>query len=173
MWLYYFILFFSIALFCSSCQENGEDTKSTDVPVLSPEESIQMMHLRDDNLTVKLVASEPLISTPVSMTMDDDGRIWIVEMTDYDPIKDDSSHFYPLGEIAILEDTDGDGKMDKRKLFMDSLALPRSICLTGGGILIAAPPHLWYVKIKNDKPGKKILVDSAYTVSYNIEGQTN
>src|SRR5699024_3986390 len=91
----------------------------------------------------------------------------------YRPIKEDSSQKYPLGEIAILEDIDGDGKMDKKKVFMDFLQVPRSICLVDNGVLFVEPPNLWYVKIKNDRPGKKVLIDSAYTVSENIEGQTN
>ena len=56
---------------------------------------------------------------------------------------------------------------------MDSLVMPRAICLVSNGILIATPPNLWYVEINHDHPGKKILIDSSYTISGNPEGQTN
>lgn len=177
----YLFMLLSGIVFCSmaSCHntENSNKeqryvNKDSVVPVLSPKESMQVMKLAK-GFEVQLVASEPLISTPVAMAFDDDDRIWVAEMSDYRPIKEDSSSQYPLGKVVILEDTDGDGQMDKRKLFLDSLILPRAICLVDSGLLIATPPNLWYVKINDDKPGKKILVDSAYTVSTNPEGQTN
>lgn len=162
-----------------SCQssntnrENVNDSSSDSaVAVLSPDESLKTMRL-EKGFSIKLVASEPLISTPVAMTFDNTGRIWVVEMTDYRPIKTDSSEQYPLGKVVILQDTNGDGVMDTRKVFIDSLMMPRAICLVDNGLLVATPPNLWYVKIDDDKPGERILVDSSYTVSDNPEGQTN
>ncbi len=156
----------------TSCRENDNNGKNTDIPVLSPEASMKKMHF-PEGFSVKLVASEPLISTPVAMTFDGKGRIWVIEMSDYRPIKGDSSSHYPLGKVIILEDKDGDGQMDSRKVFLDSLIMPRAIALVDGGVLVATPPDLWYVKIQDDRPGERVLVDSAYTVSNNPEGQTN
>jgi len=162
-----FILFGMNA--CRSGRNKKADSSS--IPVLSPKESINAMEL-EDGFSIKLVAAEPLISTPVAMTFDDSGRIWAIEMSDYHPIKEDSIP-RPLGKVVVLEDKDKDGKMDSRKVFVDSLKMPRALCLVDGGLLLATPPNLWYIKIENDKPGEKILVDSAYTVSDNPEGQTN
>jgi len=127
----------------------------------------------EEGFSIKLVASEPLISTPVCMTFDDSGRIWVVEMSDYHPIKEDTTQQYPLGKVVILEDKDEDGVMDTRKLFLDSLVMPRAICLVDGGVLVGTPPNLWYITTDHDRPGQRTLVDSAYTVSNNPEGQTN
>jgi mono/diheme cytochrome c family protein len=63
--------------------------------------------------------------------------------------------------------------MDSRKIFLDSLVLPRAICLIENGILVAEPPKLWYYTIRDDRPVSKTLVDSAYAVGGNVEHQPN
>ena len=141
-------------------------------PVISPEESINKMHL-ENGFAVKLVASEPLIAAPVAMTFDKDGRIWVLQMNDYMPDTLGTGEDKPTGKVVILSDTDNDGVMDERKIFLDSLVLPRAICLVEDGILVAEPPKLWYYKIENDKPVKKTLVDSSYAEGGNVEHQAN
>lgn len=141
-------------------------------PALSAEESMKKMHL-ENGFAVKLVASEPLITAPVAIKFDDLNRIWVVEMADYMPDTLGTGERIPLGKIIILTDTNRDGVMDERKVFLDSLVLPRAICLIGNGILVAEPPNLWYYEIKNDKPVNRTLVDSAYAQGGNVEHQPN
>lgn len=141
-------------------------------PVLSPEASLHAIKA-EDGFEVKLVAAEPLISTPVAMNFDEKGRIWVIEMQGYMPDTAGNGESIPDGKIVILEDKNGDGVADERKVFMDSLVLPRALCLVEDGILIAEPPRLWYVEIKNDLPAKKIIVDTAYTEGGNVEHQPN
>ena len=143
-----------------------------EAPVLSPRESISAMKT-EDGFEVKLVASEPLISAPVALNFDDKGRIWALEMQGYMPDTAGHGENVPDGKVIILEDKNGDGVMDDRKVFLDSLVLPRALCLVENGLLVAEPPRLWYVEINNDRAGKKILVDSAYTVGGNVEHQPN
>lgn len=159
------------SLIASGCHHPTE-VGTGENEVLSPEASMRRMVLQE-GFTVHLVASEPLIHTPVAMTFDDKGRIWAVEMSDYEPLNKSDHDARPLGKIVILTDTDGDGKMDRRQVFLDSLVMPRAICLVAHGILIATPPDLWYYEIDHDQPGIKRVVDTAYTVSGNPEGQTN
>ena len=155
----------------SDTQNKTQNQAGAGVPVLSPEASLQTMQL-EKGFTMEKVAAEPLLSTPVAMTFDDSGRIWAVEMSDYQPIEE-GEEAYPLGKVVILSDEDTDGEMDTRKVFLDSLQMPRAICLVDSGVLVAEPPFLWYVPIVNDRPGTRVLVDSAYTLSNNPEGQTN
>ena len=70
---------------------------------------------------IELVASEPLVEDPVAIAFDPDGRIWVVEMRDFMPDVDGKGEDQPVGRIVVLEDTDGDGKMDKRTVFADGL----------------------------------------------------
>ncbi|GAB3529528.1 dehydrogenase [Pontibacter brevis] len=141
-------------------------------PVMSPEASLGLMQVAD-GFEVKLVAAEPLVSTPVAMTFDDKGRMWVVEMEGYMPDTAGTGEDVPNGKIVILEDTNKDGVADERKVFLDGLVLPRAICLVDKGILVAEPPSLWYYEINNGQPGKKTLVDGAYAEGGNVEHQPN
>jgi len=94
-------------------------------------------------------------------------------MTGYMRDVDGSGEDIPDGKISILEDTNGDGMMDKKTVFLDELVLPRAIELINGGLLYAEPPNLWWVPIENDQPGEHQLVDSMYALGGNIEHAPN
>ncbi len=141
-------------------------------PVLSPEESLKKIHL-EEGFEIRTVAAEPLVVAPVAMTFDKTGRIWEVEMQDYMPDTLGTGEDMPGGKVVILTDTNGDGVMDERKVFLDSLVMPRAICLIENGLLVAEPPNLWYYDIVNDTPKNKILIDSSYAKGGNTEHQPN
>lgn len=141
-------------------------------PVLSAKESIKTMRL-EKGFSIHIVAEEPMVNSPVAMTFDNKGRIWVVEMESFMPDTSGTGEGRPNGKIAILSDKNGDGLMDNRKIFLDSLVLPRAICLIENGVLVAESPKLWFYEILNDKPVKKILVDSAYAEGGNVEHQPN
>jgi mono/diheme cytochrome c family protein/glucose/arabinose dehydrogenase len=145
---------------------------TTGSPVIPADAAINLMKI-EEGFEVKLVAAEPLVATPVALTFDAKGRIWVVEMAGYMPDVYGKGEDRPNGKIVILEDVNGDGLADKRTVFLDSLVLPRAICLIEGGILVAESPKLWYYEIKNDKPGKRILVDGKYADKGNVEHQPN
>ena len=92
-----------------------------------------------DGLEVRLVAAEPLIRQPVAIEFDDRGRLWVIQYmqypnpaelkriavdrysrTVYDRIPDPPPRG-PKGadRITILEDTDGDGRADRFKDFVE------------------------------------------------------
>lgn len=145
---------------------------TTNSPVIPAAAAINLMKV-EEGFEVKLVAAEPLVTAPVAMTFDLNGRMWVVEMVGYMPDVYGKGEDKPNGKIVILEDKNGDGIADERKVFLDSLVLPRAICLIDGGILVAESPKLWFYEIKNDKPGKKTLVDDKYAVEGNVEHQPN
>ena len=95
-------------------------------------------------------AAEPDVTQPIAFCIDDRGRLWVVE-----------GHTYPQrakdGEgrdrILVFEDTDGDGRFNKRTLFMEKLNLVSGIEVGFGGVYIGAAPHLLFVPIKEgDEP---------------------
>ena len=47
----------------------------------------------------------------------------------------------PTGRISVLEDTNDDGKMDKKTVFLDKLVLPRALKVLDRGVLVAEPPQ--------------------------------
>jgi mono/diheme cytochrome c family protein/glucose/arabinose dehydrogenase len=114
-------------------------------PVLSPGDQIGTFRL-PEGFRAEVVAAEPLIATPVAAQFDHQGRLWVVEMTGYMRQVDGSGETEPNGSIVILKDTDGDGRMDQRTVFLGGLVMPRSVMLFREGALVAEPPRLWYAR---------------------------
>jgi len=114
-------------------------------PVLSPADQIGTFRL-PEGFRAEVVAAEPLIATPVAAQFDHQGRLWVVEMTGYMRQVDGSGETEPNGSIVILKDTDGDGRMDQRTVFLGGLVMPRSVMLFREGALVAEPPRLWYAR---------------------------
>ena len=92
---------------------------------------------------IELIAADPLISDPVDMTIDEEGRMYVVEMHGY-PL--DLNH---VGKIIMLRDTNGDGKMDTRTVFADSLVLPTGVMRWKKGIIVTDPPNIYYMEDTN------------------------
>lgn len=117
-----------------------------EAPVLSPEEALQTFAV-PPGFRVELVAAEPLVQDPVAIDIGPDGRMWVVEMRGWmtDLVKSEGD-FTRRGQIVVLEDTDQDGRMDEKTVFLDSLNLPRSVLVLKDGVLVAEPPHLWLAR---------------------------
>jgi putative heme-binding domain-containing protein len=97
-------------------------------------------------LKVELFASEkefPDLAKPVQMAFDPKGRLWVAVMPSY-------PHWKPKEEmndkILIFEDTDGDGKADKCKVFADRLHVPTGLEFWNGGLLVGHQPDLLFLK---------------------------
>lgn len=110
--------------------------------MLSPEEALESFYL-PPGYDIELVASEPLVVDPVAMDFDADGRLWVVEMRSYMPTVDAEGEKEPVGKIAVLEDTNGDGQMDKHTVYMDELVLPRTVKVLDHGVLVGTSPNTW------------------------------
>jgi putative membrane-bound dehydrogenase-like protein len=99
-------------------------------------------------LEVKLYAAEPAITQPMAFCWDDRGRLWVAENRDYESR---GTGFSRSGDsrIVILEDTDGDGKMDTRKVFLEGVPFPAAIAWGFDGLWLGAPPNLLFVPDRN------------------------
>jgi putative membrane-bound dehydrogenase-like protein len=101
---------------------------------------------------LELVAAEPLLGDPVDACFDEFGRMFVAEMHGY-PFSQEPTKLNPAGGgkkdagiIRMLEDTDGDGRMDKSVVFADKISWPTSICCYDGGVFVIAPRYLYYFK---------------------------
>ncbi len=103
--------------------------------VLSPEESMKTMHL-PEGYHLELVASEPIIQEPVAMVWDGNGNMYVAEMRSYMQDIDGTGEDLPTCRITRLEDTNGDGKMDKHTIFIDSLVLPRMMLMLDDRLVV-------------------------------------
>ena len=119
--------------------------------------------------TVELVASEPLVKQPVALEFDDRGRLWVIQYlqypnpaglkrvqvdrysrTKYDRVPEPPPHG-PRGadRITILEDTDGDGQMDRGRDFVDGLNLATGLAFGHGGVYVLQVPYLLFYPDQN------------------------
>ena len=112
---------------------------------LLPEQAVQTFYM-PPGYRVEVVASEPLVQEPVAFDWDIAGRLWVVEMPGFMADLTGSNEHEPIGRVVVLEDVDGDGRMDKRTVFADRLILARSIKVLERGVLVAEPPNLWLMK---------------------------
>ena len=132
-------------------------------PPLPVEEALKTFKLQP-GFHLEVVASDPLVHDPIAIAFDPDGRIYVVEYRGYMPNADGVGEDQPVGSVTLLEDTDGDGRMDKRTEYLSNLVMPRAIGLSNGGVLIAEPPALWFCRDKKGegKSTVKIQVASDY-----------
>lgn len=117
-----------------------------------------------DGFHVEVFASEPAVRQPVAACFDERGRMWVVEYlqyptpaglksvtvdqylrTEYDRVPEPPPRG-PRGadRIKILEDTDGDGKADKVKTFVEGLNLAASVAVGHGGVFVGQAPYLLF-----------------------------
>lgn len=115
------------------------------IEVKKPEESLKDFKL-PAGYEINLFASEvefPELQNPVQFAFDNRGRLWVATMPSY-PM------YYPgikpNDRILILEDTNGDGKADKKTVFAEGLHVPTGIALGNGGCYVAQQPNLVFLK---------------------------
>jgi mono/diheme cytochrome c family protein/glucose/arabinose dehydrogenase len=123
----------------------GVQPWSGESPVLPPEEALKTFFM-PPGYRVELVASEPLIQEPVAIDWDVDGRLWAVEMPGFMANLTGSNEYDPIGRVVVLEDENGDGRMDKRTIFADGLVLARSLKVLDRGVLVGEPPNAWLMQ---------------------------
>ena len=133
----------------------------------SPEEA-QKSFVLQEGYRIELVAAEPMIEAPVAVSFDDQGRLYVVEMRGYMRDVQGTTEHEATGRIKLLEDTDGDGKMDKASVFLDELVMPRSVMAVNGGALVAVPPNLFFCK-DTDGDGKAD-VKEVVTADFGVAG---
>ncbi|MCU0879458.1 MAG: c-type cytochrome [Pirellulaceae bacterium] len=116
---------------------------------LSPAESLAALHVRP-GFKIELVAAEPLVVDPVAFDWGPDGRLWVVEMRDYPNgitwRKEGDEFGVPGGRVKVLTDTNGDGKYDEAKVFLDKLPFPTGVKVWRKGILVTAAPDILYAE---------------------------
>jgi putative membrane-bound dehydrogenase-like protein len=112
---------------------------------LSPEEALAGFAL-EPGYRIELAAAEPLIEAPVAIAFDERGRMYVVESRGYPGPLEGSGPQAAEGAIALLEDTNADGRFDKRTDFARNLAFPNGIMPWDGGVFVSAAPDLLYLK---------------------------
>lgn len=138
-----------------------------------PAEALKRFRVPAD-LAVDLAVGEPEVRQPLSLSFDERGRMWVMQYLQYpDPaglkmISRDKflrsvydkvpppppNHFRGADKITIHEDTDGDGKYDRHKTFVDGLNIATACAPGRGGVWVLNPPYLLFYPDRdhNDVP---------------------
>ncbi len=142
-------------------------------PVLTVEQALKTFTLAS-GFTIEPVAAEPDVEKPVCLDFDPAGRMWVCEMRGYMPDIDGKGENVPEGRISVLEDTDGDGKVDKKTVFLDKILLPRSVAVFDDGILFLDEHRLCWAKRDGLKPvGEPEVLNPSFCQGGNVEHKPN
>src|SRR5690606_16998665 len=107
-------------------------------PVVRQDPEVQQrLFLLPEGFTIEPVLTDPLITDPVGVTFDGNGRMYVLEMRSYMLDANGTGMRDPISRISRHEDTDGDGVYDRHTVFADNLVLPRiAFPLEDGVVLV-------------------------------------
>src|SRR5258706_3485119 len=145
------LLVFALIVVASCSSKNTDEH--------SPEFSLSDLKVYP-GLQVQLFASEPMFTNPTNMAIDPRGRVWVCEAYNYRNEMNPKNPQRKEGDrIMILEDTDGDGKADKSKVFYQGTDVNAAlgISLLGKKVIISCSPNVFVFTDENedDVPDKK------------------
>ncbi|MCA9137469.1 MAG: hypothetical protein KDB00_11940, partial [Planctomycetales bacterium] len=106
----------------------------------APAETIRQFKVAD-GFKIQLVASEPLVNSPVAIEWDADGDLFVCEMRGYSEDRDEA-----ISRITKLVDDDHDGVFDRHTIFADQLLWPTALFPYDGGLFVADAPNIYYFK---------------------------
>lgn len=138
------------------------------IPPTEPRDAIKKFVLKP-GYKVELVASEPLIASPVAVAWDENSRLYVVEMRGYSENRDEK-----LSRVKLLESTKGDGIYDKATVFADGLLWATAVACWDGGVFVGDAPHIYYMK-DTDGDGKADIKKIVFTGfgTQNVQGLLN
>lgn len=127
---------------------------------LSPEQAVKEMSL-PPGFKATLFAGEPDVVQPIAFCIDSRGRLWVAEAYTY---PNRAKEGEGCDRILVFEDTNGDGKFNRRTVFIEKLNLVSGIEVGFGGLYVGAAPYLMFIPIQDgDEPKPagepKILLD--------------
>jgi len=132
-------------LFVGGTTQVSERGSPRDRAPLSPAQALASFEL-EAGYRIEVAAAEPLIRNPVAIAFDHRGRMYVAESRGYPGPLEGAPPSAPEGVIALLEDTDHDGRFDTRTEFARNLTFPNGIQPWDGGVFVTCAPDLIYLK---------------------------
>ena len=96
-----------------------------------------------EGFEVNLFASDPMIAKPIQTNWDHLGRLWVAGSRIYPQIQPGQRE---TDQIVVIEDTDGDGRADKRTVFAEGLLIPTAVLPGDGGVYVANSTELLHLR---------------------------
>jgi len=138
----------------------------------SPADSMKFISVPAE-FDLQLFAQEPQVIKPITFSFDARGRMWVIEAIDYPNLVLNGQP--GADRITILEDTNGDGRADKRTIFADRLNLATSLVFVDNGIIVAAAPHMLLLQDTNgdDKADTRTVLSTGWGITDSHAGPSN
>ncbi|MDQ3846740.1 MAG: PQQ-dependent sugar dehydrogenase, partial [Bacteroidota bacterium] len=160
------VLIFLLAIF-ASCSQGDQSGKGTATDTLTeaqkhlPENALKGLTIAE-GVVVQPYATEPMLTNPTNMDVDERGRVWITEAYNYRP-QINGNPTKPEGDrIVILEDLNGDGRADTSKVFYQGpeINAPLGVCVLGNRVIVSQSPYVWsfYDDNGDDKADRKEIL---------------
>ena len=128
---------------------------SPESPTRTPETAVANLDVHPE-LDVSLFAAEPMLLSPSNIDIDHRGRVWVCEVVNY---RGHNGRRSEGDRILILEDTDGDGQADDKKVFYQGRDIdsPHGVCVLDNQVIVSAGPHVLCFTDEDgdDRPDKK------------------
>lgn len=160
-----------VAGFLCAAAVEGQIPRPTDRPEPKNPQEAQTTFSLPGDLKVELVACEPLIADPTDVAFDEHGRMWVCELHGWNlegyldivelnktgkldlqvrripasPQARAEAHKQQYGTVKWLEDTDGDGRMDRAHIWADRLPPCYGLVPCRGGILVTCAPDIVFL----------------------------
>ena len=98
---------------------------------------------------IEIAAAPPLVERPMIVDSDEQGRLYVAESSGSgDPVEQQLAE--RPHSILRLEDSDGDGRYDRRTVFADKMMFPEGVMWFDGSLYVAAPPSIWKLTDRDD-----------------------
>lgn len=136
----------------------------------TPQKALAQFNLHPE-FEASLVVSEPLVEKVISMDWDAKGRLWVAETPEYPGGRTINRNDRPVAPWAVknpgvtptgdkedrpardriswLEDTNGDGQMDRKHVFAEGLELVTSLVFHKDGVIVAQAPEILWLRDTN------------------------
>jgi putative membrane-bound dehydrogenase-like protein len=118
-----------------------------DIPP-TPAESLRKITV-PPGFRVTLFAGEPDVQQPIALALDDRGRLWVAECYTYSGASNYLWDTYHRDRLVIFEDTDHDGRFDKRTVFWDEGQNLSSVAIGFGGVWVLCAPNLLFIPTRD------------------------
>lgn len=129
------LLISAVHLTAADAPKQGWNPDTT-FPPLSPSDAIKTIEV-PKGYHLECVASEPMVEEPVSFAFDPNGALYVCEWRTYMQDEFATDQMKPVSRVIKLVDTDGDGIMDKRTVFIDNALLPRTVLPMGDRVIVS------------------------------------
>jgi len=113
-------------------------------------------------LQIQTMATEPALTNPTNIDVDEKGRVWVTEAYNYRFQINNNKPRTEGDRILILEDKDGDGRLETSKVFYQGSEInaPLGISVLGNRVIISQSPYVWifYDDDGDDKADRKEIL---------------